>query len=167
MSVYETGKDKDNVPKVRKIAQINIPYPIDNLSQDANGDIFAAVLPKAGQTVASMKDPFNLNPPSAVVKITKDDEGGWTWTKVIEDANGDVLPGSTVAIHDSKTGRLFLSGKSFFLFATVFICSRQLTACMPFANIIMYQEWPRLSSPSVILSEQCYLLFYERPKVSY
>ncbi len=33
------------------------------------------------------------------------------WEKVLEDRDGEVLPGTTTAIHDAKTGRLFLSSK--------------------------------------------------------
>ncbi|TVY39299.1 Serum paraoxonase/arylesterase [Lachnellula occidentalis] len=100
-------------------------YPIDNLSVDGKGDIYAASFPSLHLFTRATKDPFNVDPPSAVVKISRDgkgfqgtsgragaakwDDGEFIVEKLMED-DGSVLPGSTIAIHDSQTGRVFLGG---------------------------------------------------------
>ena len=105
-----------------KVNEIKVPLPIDNLSVDESGDIYAATLPKIYIWAESTKDPFNTNPPAAVFRIQKSvrEVGGETnryketdaiyiVEKVLED-DGSVLPGATTAVHDASTGRIFLSG---------------------------------------------------------
>jgi hypothetical protein len=96
---------------------IDLDYPIDNLTEDSNGDIYAAALPKGMQSLAAFEDP--LNPKSApaavwrVRRLNRDDPNKYKYelTKVIEDAEGELLPSTTTCVHDAKTGRLFLSGE--------------------------------------------------------
>lgn len=61
----------------------------------------------------STKDPFNVDPPSGVTKISRagknSKDGDYIVEKFFED-NGSVLPGSTIAVHDSQTGKVFLGG---------------------------------------------------------
>jgi len=99
--------------------------PIDNLAVDGKGDIYAASFPKSYLFSRATQDPFNIDPPSAVVKISRAGKGHpgtsgeadaeklndekYVVEKFIED-DGSVLPGSTVAVHDSQTGRVFLGG---------------------------------------------------------
>ncbi|TVY76064.1 Serum paraoxonase/arylesterase [Lachnellula suecica] len=110
---------------LEKVHTIKTVLPIDNLSVDGNGDIYAASFPKLHVFDEATHDPFNINPPSAVYKISragkgytgtsrkahveKWDDGEYVLEKIIED-DGSVLPGSTVAVHDSETGRIFLGG---------------------------------------------------------
>jgi len=82
-----------------------VPYSIDNISQDANGDIFAAAFPRALQTLLGMEAQ------SAVIRIRKNADGTYSWEKVLEDRDREVLAFQTTAVHDAKTGRLFLGGK--------------------------------------------------------
>jgi len=108
-------------PSLEDVDKIKVPFPIDNLSIDKNGDIFAAAFPKLSILIASFSDPYNINPPSAVFKITRTSKGakrqekisagndGYNVVKVMED-DGLTLPGSTVAVHDAETGRFFLGG---------------------------------------------------------
>ncbi|KAF9876492.1 hypothetical protein CkaCkLH20_05900 [Colletotrichum karsti] len=107
VQVYRVRPQDDGLEKV---ADIPVPYAIDNLSLDGNGDIWAAVFPRGIEIMKASEDPFNVNPKSAAVRIRKDGEGAYTWEKVIEDGEGEVLPGSTTVVHDAKTGRLFFSG---------------------------------------------------------
>jgi len=101
----QTGGD------VEKVGFIDIPYAIDNLSQDQDGDIFAAALPKGFEVLAAFDNPHGPTPPSTVMRVRKRKDGqGWGWEKILEDAKGEVLPASTTAIHDATTGRIFLSG---------------------------------------------------------
>jgi arylesterase / paraoxonase len=86
--------------------------PMDNLSVDGKGDIYAASFPKMYLFARATKDPFNIDPPSAVVKVSrpgKGNDGEYVVEKFFED-DGSVLPGSTIAVHDSQTGRVFLGG---------------------------------------------------------
>lgn len=100
-----------------KIHYIDLKYPIDNISEDTNGDLFAASMPKIMASVASFDDPLNAPvPPATVWRVTRlnreiSDKYEYSLSKVIEDRDGEVLPGTTTAIHDALTGRLFLSGR--------------------------------------------------------
>jgi arylesterase/paraoxonase len=93
-----------------KVMTIPTGYPLDNLSKDANGEIYAAAFPKILQFVKSSKDPFGVFPASTVLKITS---LGDTYKpeKVLEGSG--TVPGTTVAVHDVQTGRFFLGGKYF------------------------------------------------------
>ena len=96
--------------KLTEVAKIEeVTMPIDNLFIDGVGDIYAAAFPKARKLLKSLEDP-TINPPSAVWQIRRlEDE--FKVTKILEDSDGEVLPGSTVAVHDVKTGRLILGGE--------------------------------------------------------
>lgn len=106
IAVYEVQADKT----LRKVDQIKHDYPIDNLYQDANGDLFLPSMPKGAATLRSFDDPFGPAPPAAVWRVRKVG-GKYVSEKIIEDARGEALPGTTTAVHDAQTGRLFLSGK--------------------------------------------------------
>lgn len=102
---------------------IDIPYPIDNLSQDSDGNIFVPAFPKGLTMMGAFEDPFGPTPPSTILRVKRRADGlGWEWEKVLEDAKGEALPATTTAIHDAKTGRIFLSGV-FSPFITV--CEKQ------------------------------------------
>lgn len=119
-SIYVLELVGDTLNLVNTIAA---GLPIDNLSVDQNGDIFAAAFPQAYKWVKSSKAPFEHDPPTAVLRISR--RGGigkgegrkgnlpvvaeYEVSKVMED-DGSVLPGSTVVIHDAQTGRYFLGG---------------------------------------------------------
>lgn len=102
---------------IERVHHIELDYPIDNLSEDANGDIFAASMPKGIEALAAFNDP--LNSPTApatawrVRRVNREvkDKYEYELIKVIEDAAGEKLPGMTTVIHDASTGRLFMSGK--------------------------------------------------------
>ncbi|OAP56413.1 hypothetical protein AYL99_09592 [Fonsecaea erecta] len=101
---------------VAKVHKIDLDYPIDNLSEDANGDIFAATLPKSVKTLAAFDDPLNPKSPPATVwrvrRLNRENPDSYEYelTKIIEDAEGEVLPVMTTVIHDARTGTLFMSG---------------------------------------------------------
>ncbi|KAF6845312.1 serum paraoxonase arylesterase [Colletotrichum musicola] len=108
IQVYRT---RQGTGELSKVANVSIPYAIDNLSVDANGDIWAAVFPRGIEILQASKDPLNARVKSAVIRIRRrvGDEP-YEWEKVIEDGEAEVLPGSTTVVHDAKTGRLFFSG---------------------------------------------------------
>lgn len=90
--------------------------PLDNISPDANGDLYVPGFPNLAQTGKSFSDPYNEISPVTIWRIRKTvDEGTksreYKVEKVIEDKASKVLSGSTTVRHDVKTGRLFVSGK--------------------------------------------------------
>lgn len=96
---------------VELLHEIDVPYAIDNLSEDRNGDIWVAVITKGIDFIRSAKSPFTIFPPSSVFKIQRTGSETYTVTKVLEDRDGEALPGTTTVIHDATTGKLFLGGK--------------------------------------------------------
>jgi arylesterase/paraoxonase len=99
---------------LHEVASLKLPLPVDNLSVDKNGDIFAAGFPHLYKTLEGFKTPLTTNPPSAVLKISKagpgsTQQGEYAVEKVMED-DGSVLPGASSAVHDAETGRFFLGG---------------------------------------------------------
>lgn len=97
---------------LEQIGNIDALYAIDNLSEDRNGDIFAAAFPQGVKNMAYVKSPFGPVPPATVLRIRRaqDSPAGYEWEKVLEDRDGQVLPAATVVLHDASTGRLFLGG---------------------------------------------------------
>lgn len=102
---------------------IELGYPIDNLSVDSEGDIFAATFPRLYGMMANFRD-HSIGTPTAIFKVSRDEErtkgepkrqniaafqGDYIVEKILED-DGSVLSGSTSAVHDPKTGSIFLSG---------------------------------------------------------
>ena len=97
---------------LRKTDTIPIGMPVDNLNLDANGDIWAAGMPKPLRTFASFADPFNVDAPSTIFRIRERGEGlGYEVEKMLEDREANVVGSTTVAAHDAKTGRLFIGGE--------------------------------------------------------
>lgn len=94
-----------------EVDQIDIGYGLDNLSEDANGDIWASIYPRGIEILMAFSDPWNAKCKSAVVRVRREARGGYSWEKVLEDGDAEVLPGSTVAVHDAKTGRIFFGSK--------------------------------------------------------
>ncbi|KAG4440936.1 hypothetical protein IFR05_003565 [Cadophora sp. M221] len=109
---------------LQQVNTIQTGLPLDNLSVDKNGDIFAAAIPQLYKWIRSSKAPFDVNAPSSVLKIRRINKKGgqasgrkslfshdldYEVEKIIED-DGTVLPGSTIAVHDVETGRFFLGG---------------------------------------------------------
>ncbi len=92
---------------------------VDNLSIDSNGDVFAACFPKVLKLVQGVKNGGEAIP-STIFRIKrKDGQNGvdeWQVDKVLEDIEGKVLPGATIAVHDVKTDSFWLGG-----FASPFI----------------------------------------------
>lgn len=114
-------------PHLNKVDSIQVPYPIDNLSVDEEGDIYAAAFPQTYKFLRSADNPSEVNPPSAVFRIRKvtkpkdaetseassDGAGqkGYSYdVQMIMEDTGTVLPGATTAVHDTRTGRIFLGG---------------------------------------------------------
>ena len=118
-----------------EVDEINIGMPIDNLSVDANGDIFAAAFPDSLKLIRVVTQGADLPVPGTVWKIRRvasdreenekeigGDTGNYRVWKVLEDRDGKVMPrATTVAVHDTKTGRLFLGS----------VLGEHLTVCVP------------------------------------
>ena len=96
---------------LEEMAKIEAFWAIDNLSEDNNGDIFAAVISKGKETLAYVKDPSRAVPASGVLRI-RVTGSGYETDIVLEDRDGEALPATTTVVHDVVTGRLYLSGAS-------------------------------------------------------
>ncbi|EWZ28573.1 uncharacterized protein FOBCDRAFT_251674 [Fusarium oxysporum Fo47] len=94
--------------ELEKIDEVKLGYGLDNASIDENGDIWIAAFPVTAAIFQAYEDPYNAHTPAAVLRVRKVD-GKYVVDKVIEDADGEVLPAATTVVHDAKTGRLFLS----------------------------------------------------------
>ena len=105
LQVYSIEPNKD----IKKIHTIKIPYPLDNVTPDANGDLWIATLPDLDASLPGFDDPVNAKAPAGVIRVRKLGEGEYEVEKMLEDDKGDVLPMTTTVLHDAKTGRLFLS----------------------------------------------------------
>ena len=115
------------------VETIKVAYPIDNLSEDNDGSIIAAIFPST-ELFEKFKDhdPSNSyplevqremrlhgankiakEPASGAMRIRRVGKGPqgerWEVEKIIEDNDGEVLPASTTVIRDAKTGRLLMS----------------------------------------------------------
>jgi hypothetical protein len=95
-----------------KIDEINVGTGLDNLSVDTKGNIFAAGFPKVLSLVKALNEPLSTEVPSTIFKVTK----------ALEDIDGRVLPGSTVAVHDVKTDTFFMGGVTS---PFITVCARQ------------------------------------------
>ena len=98
-----------------RVADIPVGMPLDNISEDADGDLYVVGFPKLTQMEHLLKQSTPIDGSGAATstfRIHRKGETGREWEveKVLEDPNGDVLPASTTAVRDAKTGRLFLVG---------------------------------------------------------
>lgn len=92
---------------------INVPFAIDNLSEDEDGVIWAAAITHGPKFLRHIKNPFGYTSPSTVLKVQRTGSAveGYEYQKVVEDRDGEVLPGTTTVVHDVPTGRLFMSSE--------------------------------------------------------
>ena len=116
--VPNSGKDEISVMKLlpdltmKKVDVIRVGMPIDNLSVDKVGDIYAAAFPDPLILLKSLEDPYNLDAPSTIWRIRKVGSK-YDIHKVLEDKEAKIMGGATIARHDVKTGRLFIGGMPF------------------------------------------------------
>ncbi|KAB8236667.1 uncharacterized protein BDW43DRAFT_241850 [Aspergillus alliaceus] len=112
VSVYHLTEDNRLVQN----EEIPLSIVVDNLSIDPEGNVFVGAFPSSIQLHKAFNDPYHKTAPSAVLMIRKKDGEQslpgeeYEVIKIIEDAEGRVLPTTTTAIHDPISGRLFLGG---------------------------------------------------------
>lgn len=96
-----------------KIDEINVSMPLDNLSIDSKGDIFVAGFPNFLKLGKALHAP-EIDVPSTVFrirsKLNAEGKRKYEVEKILEDAEGKLLHGATIAVHDTKTGNLWLGG---------------------------------------------------------
>lgn len=105
----------DDENKLQLIDTIRVGMPLDNISPDANGDLFVPGFPNL-QSMKGLADPYGQKAPVTIWRIRKDlnaEQSSLTSVnyrveKVIEDKESEVLAGSTTVRHDAKSGRLFI-----------------------------------------------------------
>lgn len=106
---------------LKEIYLIRIGMPVDNLSVDRNGDIWAAAIPKPFEALSALANPYNLTFRSTIWRIHKSEPGsGYEVKKMLEDKEAKIVGGATSAEHDVKTGRLFITGILFSLLKDLF-----------------------------------------------
>jgi hypothetical protein len=126
---FLTGKIKvyalDNHAKLTLVEEVYIGMAIDNLSVDADGDIFAAAFPYPMPVFQTLADQEERDIPSTIFRIRTVADNStvsgvkYEVTKILEDKEGKVLPSTTTVVHDVVTDRLFLGG----------LVSRFITIC--------------------------------------
>lgn len=126
---FLTGKitvhSLDNHSKLTLVDEVNIGMAIDNLSVDADGDIFIAAFPYPMPVFQTLADQEERNIPSTIFKVQTAPDNSTVLgvkhkvTKILEDKEGKVLPSTTTVVHDVVTDRLFLGG----------LVSRFITIC--------------------------------------
>lgn len=113
---------------IERVDEIKTGYPLDNISEDNNGDYFVAAFPKMDEALGTFDDPLGDAKPGATVfriRRRSGDAKGYEVTKMLEDSEGEVLPATTTVVHDVKTGRLFLSSV---VAPYVVVCERKTVA---------------------------------------
>ncbi|KAH8723715.1 serum paraoxonase/arylesterase-like protein [Phaeosphaeriaceae sp. PMI808] len=106
---------------LRLIDEIHVGMPLDNVSPDANGDLYVAGFPDLVKAVKGFADPLHVDAPASIFRIRKTVDGGpggvgsadYRVEKVVEDREGKVISGATTVRHDVKTGRLFIGAAVF------------------------------------------------------
>lgn len=88
---------------------IHLGMPVDNLSVDKTGDIYAAGIPKTLQVLKAFKKPYEIGSPSTIWRIHKSGSS-YQVQKISEDREAKLIAGATIARHDARTGRFFIGG---------------------------------------------------------
>jgi hypothetical protein len=109
----------DTDDMLRFVDTIHTGMPLDNISPDANGDLYVMGFPDLLQGLKAIDDPLNLDAPATVLRIRKTIDAGpdgvrsvdYRVEKIVEDKEGKVISGATTVRHDAKTGRLFIGGE--------------------------------------------------------
>lgn len=115
---------KDNT--LKQVDTIPVGMPLDNVSPDANGDLYVPGFPDLLKMQKGLANPYDEIAPASVWRIrktvdvhNKEVKVDYRVEKVIEDKESKVLAGSTTVRHDAKTGRLFIGGKLLFIVSDV------------------------------------------------
>jgi hypothetical protein len=77
--------------KLKEFDRIHVGMPVDNLSMDSNGEIWAAGILKMFELIESIGDPFNKHSPATVFKIRKTSVGKYETTKALEDGEAKAV----------------------------------------------------------------------------
>jgi arylesterase / paraoxonase len=104
VSVFEPQGDK-----LVQVDEIDAGIPLDNLSVDPEGSIWAAGITDVISFFKAHDNPYVSNTSATVLRFREKVDGGFEVEKVLEDGLSEVLPGTTTVVHDVKTARLFLS----------------------------------------------------------
>ncbi|KAJ7680215.1 hypothetical protein DFH06DRAFT_1403430 [Mycena polygramma] len=119
-----TVLERQNDNALLKTHTIPTDRPLDNLSIDEDGVVWAAGIPSALSTVKHIGNPAALVAPSSAHSIARNTGPGSFYgekfkvTKVFED-DGSLASGTTSVVHDARRNLLFLHG----------IVSSHLTVC--------------------------------------
>lgn len=88
-----------------------VGMPVDNLSVDRNGDIWAAAISKPLDVGSALADTYNFAFRSTIWRIRNlEPDLGYEVKKMLEAKEAKILGGATTAEHDVDIGRLYISG---------------------------------------------------------
>lgn len=118
ITVYRPNDGSGSVSNstLTRVTDIATSYPLDNISEDNDGDLWVAGFPKLNEFMDLYKPSTPIDgrgAPSVAMRVrrkgaAKTEE--WDVEKIIEDASSEALPGTTTVVRDAKTGRLFFVG---------------------------------------------------------
>ena len=96
------------------LTKIHLKMPLDNISEDADGNLIVAAFPKISEVEEMLKDSTPIDGrgiATTILKVSRSgEEGEYVVSKLLEDPKGEILPGATTAVRDAKTGRVFVVG---------------------------------------------------------
>jgi hypothetical protein len=113
IAVYRFAQDDS----LEEVIRIRLGMPVDNLSVDSAGDIWAAGIPRMLELMGAVLEPFKKTSPSTVLRIRRTGDE-YLVDKVLEDAQAEVVSGATTAVFDRRSERLFVGGKREYLHDT-------------------------------------------------
>lgn len=131
ISVFTLSKSDTKQGILTQIDSVDLKIPIDNLSVDSDGTIWAACFPKVVDMMIAMvtgtngKEGVEINDATTVMSVRRVGEGGrgnagwkggYVVEKVVEDGQAKILPMATSVVNDVAGRKLWLGGvKSEFL----------------------------------------------------
>ena len=94
---------------LQQVDTIHVPYPVDNISVDENGDLWAGGLPQIFKWTQSSTSPFTVSCPGAAIRIRKlkgESETGYEVDTIVEDYLRDSLISMQHCRGGSTTGEV-------------------------------------------------------------
>lgn len=118
VSVHELGEGGE----LRRIGEIQTGIVMDNLSLDAEGNVIVAGIPDLVSMLRAFEREEIVPVPATILRMKKTGEAKYQVDKMVEDKEGSMLSGPTVAVHDVPSKRLFAAG---ILSPHITICQRR------------------------------------------
>lgn len=108
ISVYRATQDGP----LEEVARIDVGMPVDNLSVDSSGNLWAAGIPRMLELIDAVGAPFDKSSPSTIFTIRKMDEDKYEVNTALADGQANVVSGATTAVFDRRSEKLFIGGEN-------------------------------------------------------